>query len=1093
MKHAKKLLCLLLTLCMVIGMIPVVEATNEDFRCREWDYSLLEETYQNLVVGKEEGKEEGEKRKVREEYEDYVLAAIKYHIESGTGDYRIEKNLLQLYKQGEDGNVVFFFEGCSSNLSGVTEYQDNYNGPSGYKKGGVVHNTSALCIVIRVDSSEKPYVAFATENASTMPDQVRQIKQPYEHYSGHKNGVGCIKDGIYSLKTVNYRKHAALKLNNGGDIGSIRAKFDGITNLGANADGIFIHRRGFANVSDTYGYEKSSDSIGCLNVGNSYHSDTTYSDFIAATTGKTSGATSTYASDGKNIGCVVVDRSCYVDQLAKIYGDDNCENGKTGKQIANSLTKLSAVWHEDIENDMQRKILQITSPRDDSTVTFDHNKGLHINWTPVDGAWSYRISIRDLTSNSDDKGTHADGQFSVFGQNVNSYTVKELVYQAPNGNVSTAQFQNGHDYRIWVGAYDELGYPMTNMDQIEITLEIPEQEEPENPEETLPSDTPSRDIVLILDGSGSMSYDEFAMTKEAAEAFAEQVLVDGSTTRIAVMSFGSSNRLFKVNESDSGFYNTLNDVKAAIEKGTRDDGLTYMADALLYAESLLSGSTADKQDIVLMSDGVACGYSSEAASYGTEGSFADLDANVAYNVAKHLTTDNGYYIHTLGFGLYEGSQAELLLKEIAALTDRTYQAVTKVEDLKFAFEESAGDIILSDNQILIKIACPVEVYVSYGGEALSSSSNWPSYVTGFGSLSVSDDGEVKTLRLDASKDYNVEIFGTGDGTMTVTSKYPGAAKEEVVFEDVPVSTLMTAQFSTANSENTVMQYDGDGDGEYEDEIEGEKTFKGNPEFSVTYMADGEIHAVDTYTEGETIVPPEAPGNPGYRFVGWEGLPDVMPSEDIVVTAVWKKRSAYTTSQRLDGMLPADSNSFADVSPSDWFYEDVQNAWENDLIDGVTASEFRPNETLTVAQAIKLAAALHQLDTMGHVTLSNGDTNWYDTYVDYAVENGIIEDEYGAFTEAQMNAPVSRNEFVHIFHGAMSNYAQMNSVPDNAIPDVKLGDKYASEIYAFYRAGILTGNDGTGTFAPDSSIKRCEVAAILSRMYDSSARKSVSLG
>lgn len=184
--------------------------------------------------------------------------------------------------------------------------------------------------------------------------------------------------------------------------------------------------------------------------------------------------------------------------------------------------------------------------------------------------------------------------------------------------------------------------------------------------------------------------------------------------------------------------------------------------------------------------------------------------------------------------------------------------------------------------------------------------------------------------------------------------------------------------------------------------------------------------------------------------------------------------------------------FLDVSKSDWFYDDVQNAWENDLIDGVTASEFRPYETLTVAQAIKLAAALHQLDTMGYVTLSNGYTNWYDTYVDYAVNNGIIESKYASYTKAQMNASVNRGEFVHIFYGAMSNYAQWNSVADNAIPDVKLSDKYASEIYTFYRAGILTGNDAAGTFAPNSSIKRSEVAAILSRMYDTSVRQYVSL-
>lgn len=157
--------------------------------------------------------------------------------------------------------------------------------------------------------------------------------------------------------------------------------------------------------------------------------------------------------------------------------------------------------------------------------------------------------------------------------------------------------------------------------------------------------------------------------------------------------------------------------------------------------------------------------------------------------------------------------------------------------------------------------------------------------------------------------------------------------------------------------------------------------------------------------------------------------------------------------------------FADVPSDSWYYSSVKAAWENDLIDGVTANEFKPNATLTVAQTIKLAAALHQLDRTGEVSLKNGGANWYDSYVNYAVVNGIIEKDYANYTKAQMNAPVTRGEFVHIFHGAEEAYKAINTVADNAIPDVKATDKFAPEIYEFYRAGILTGSDAKGTFHP----------------------------
>lgn len=218
-------------------------------------------------------------------------------------------------------------------------------------------------------------------------------------------------------------------------------------------------------------------------------------------------------------------------------------------------------------------------------------------------------------------------------------------------------------------------------------------------------------------------------------------------------------------------------------------------------------------------------------------------------------------------------------------------------------------------------------------------------------------------------------------------------------------------------------------------------------------------------EEEPIRPPVRPNQPHPSVPGVSGTPEAP------------------------AVLP-----FTDVPANAWYYDEVKEAWEKDLIDGMTADRFDPNGSLTVAQAIKLAASLHQMYHKGEVTLTNGASNWFDSYVDYAVANGIIEARYDGYTLAEMNAPVSREEFVHIFFGAMpaNSYYARNSVADNAIPDVKVDDDFADEIYTFYRAGILTGSDAKGTFYPESSIKRSEVAAILIRMYETDARQAVTL-
>lgn len=183
--------------------------------------------------------------------------------------------------------------------------------------------------------------------------------------------------------------------------------------------------------------------------------------------------------------------------------------------------------------------------------------------------------------------------------------------------------------------------------------------------------------------------------------------------------------------------------------------------------------------------------------------------------------------------------------------------------------------------------------------------------------------------------------------------------------------------------------------------------------------------------------------------------------------------------------------FVDVPASAWYADAVRDAWANDLIDGVNATHFEPDGSLTVAQAIKLAAALHQRIENGTVTLKNGSP-WYRSYLEYAVEHGIIEESYLGYSAAALNAPVQRAEFAHILYGAAKPYAAINEIGANALPDVKTGDRYADEIYTLYRAGVLTGSDRSATFYPTSLIRRSEAAAILIRAFDEEARRTLTL-
>ena len=130
---------------------------------------------------------------------------------------------------------------------------------------------------------------------------------------------------------------------------------------------------------------------------------------------------------------------------------------------------------------------------------------------------------------------------------------------------------------------------------------------------------------------------------------------------------------------------------------------------------------------------------------------------------------------------------------------------------------------------------------------------------------------------------------------------------------------------------------------------------------------------------------------------------------------------------------------------------------------------------------------------GKVTLKADGDIWYMSYVKYAVSEGIIEGSYAGKTTKEYSSPVTRAEFVHIMHGALPDeaYTVKNSVADGSIPDVKAADEYADDIYAFYRAGILTG-DKAHKFGPSGTIKRSEAAVIMANMLDPGLRQSVTL-
>ena len=181
--------------------------------------------------------------------------------------------------------------------------------------------------------------------------------------------------------------------------------------------------------------------------------------------------------------------------------------------------------------------------------------------------------------------------------------------------------------------------------------------------------------------------------------------------------------------------------------------------------------------------------------------------------------------------------------------------------------------------------------------------------------------------------------------------------------------------------------------------------------------------------------------------------------------------------------------FSDVAAGAWYYDSVAAAYALGLVNGRSATAFAPDGSIKLGEAIALACRVHSTYRGGSGDFSGGEA-WYDPYVQYAVRNGIIRSgEYWDYS-----APATREQFASIFAAALpaSELSSINDVPDDGIPDVAMTSIYAQSIYRLYRAGVLTGKDGYGSFDPISEIKRSEVAAILIRLVQPGMRRHFSL-
>lgn len=168
--------------------------------------------------------------------------------------------------------------------------------------------------------------------------------------------------------------------------------------------------------------------------------------------------------------------------------------------------------------------------------------------------------------------------------------------------------------------------------------------------------------------------------------------------------------------------------------------------------------------------------------------------------------------------------------------------------------------------------------------------------------------------------------------------------------------------------------------------------------------------------------------------------------------------------------------FVDVTSANWFYGDVEKSYRLGLMNGKSDTTFVPEGTVTLAEAITVAARMNAIYNGQTVTQGTGNS-WYQPYVDYAVKKAIITS--GQFSD--YTALATREQVAVMFVRALPSswYKAQNLFL--TIPDVPSTSSSFAAIQRLYNAGVITGVDAAYNFKPNDNIKRSELSAIINRV------------
>lgn len=234
-------------------------------------------------------------------------------------------------------------------------------------------------------------------------------------------------------------------------------------------------------------------------------------------------------------------------------------------------------------------------------------------------------------------------------------------------------------------------------------------------------------------------------------------------------------------------------------------------------------------------------------------------------------------------------------------------------------------------------------------------------------------------------------------------------------------------------------------------------------------------------KNDAAIRPEDPKKDGYVFGGW--YTDKELSEEYEFGAkVTKSFTLYAKWIEANQENNKKLTAFSDVESGSWYEEAVAFVTEKNLFNGVSESEFAPEDTMTRAM---LATVLYRLENPEKKERKNNfsdvaESEWYAEAVAWAAESGIVNGV--SDTEFAPEDNITREQIAVILY----RYARMRYYNDEAVSEAfefsdmdEISD-YALEAVKWANGAKLINGVSETSISPKTNATRAQVAAILMR-------------